>query len=299
MDWTDWQSGAEQPASVFAAAFQAPEHLPFSWEAGASAPAALLVHGFPGTPVEMRPLAQALHAVGWSVQGLLLPGLGPQIGRLFEVRQAEWQAAVRQALRSLMASGRPVIIVGFSLGGALALEAAAAEKPAGAVLLAPFHRLPGALWRMLPVLRHALPKVQPFRLRPPDFSNNEFRAGVRKIIPDLNLDDPQVQQGMREFTVPIGFFDEIRRAGQAAWRSAPRLEAPCLVVQGLQDELVLPKITRRLALRLGNAERRNAIFQYAELPARHDLPDATKPAWEEVQRLVLGFAHNVCQNRPL
>jgi alpha-beta hydrolase superfamily lysophospholipase len=53
-------------------AFQGPEHLPFLWPGGQ--PAALLVHGFPGTPAEMRPLGEALHQAGWTAQGILLPG---------------------------------------------------------------------------------------------------------------------------------------------------------------------------------------------------------------------------------
>ena len=58
-------------------AYQGPEHEPFFWEAGE--PAALLVHGFPGTPAEMRPLGEVLHEAGWTVHGVLLPGFGPQI----------------------------------------------------------------------------------------------------------------------------------------------------------------------------------------------------------------------------
>ena len=56
-------------------AYQAPEHQPFLWR-GHHTAAALLIHGFPGTPAEMRPAAQALHSAGLTVQGLLLPGFG-------------------------------------------------------------------------------------------------------------------------------------------------------------------------------------------------------------------------------
>ena len=62
--------------------FQGDEHQPFHWNGGQ--PAALLVHGFPGTPAEMRPLGTALHQAGWTVYGPLLPGFGPDIVTLFE-----------------------------------------------------------------------------------------------------------------------------------------------------------------------------------------------------------------------
>lgn len=49
--------------------FQEKEFEPFKWPGGE--PAALLVHGFPGTPAELRSLGKSLHLSGWTVEGLL------------------------------------------------------------------------------------------------------------------------------------------------------------------------------------------------------------------------------------
>jgi esterase/lipase len=68
--------------------FQAEDHQPFTWRG--NGPAALLVHGFPGTPAEMRPLAESLHAQGWTTQGVLLPGFGPDFPSLMERHPQEW-----------------------------------------------------------------------------------------------------------------------------------------------------------------------------------------------------------------
>ena len=60
--------------------FTEDEHQPFRKSArGAMRGAALLVHGFPGTPADMRPLAASLAAAGWDVDAPLLPGFGPEI----------------------------------------------------------------------------------------------------------------------------------------------------------------------------------------------------------------------------
>jgi carboxylesterase len=276
----------------FGRLFQAPEHQPFVLAGEPDAPAALLIHGFPGTPAEMRPLAYSLHGRGWHVEGLLLPGLGPQIERLFAVGWQEWRAAVHQATRRLRERGRPTLLLGFSLGAALALDAAVAERPDGVALLAPFQRLHSPLWAALPVLRHIFPRVYPFRLFKPDFSNPEMRAGAEQFMPGMDLDDPQVRQGMRDFAVPIGLFDEIRRAGVAAWRAAPRLDAQAVVIQGAQDALVTPKASQILAERLGRSARQRAVL-YHEVTAAHDLPDPSKPAFGEVERLVGVFAEQV------
>ena len=47
---------------------------PFFLEGGEHA--VLLTHGFTGTPAHMRPLGEYLHAQGFTVQGILLPGHG-------------------------------------------------------------------------------------------------------------------------------------------------------------------------------------------------------------------------------
>ena len=56
---------------------------------------ALLLHGFPGTPAELRPLGQALAFAGVRAQAPLLPGFGPAMQRLGDVGAREWLAARR------------------------------------------------------------------------------------------------------------------------------------------------------------------------------------------------------------
>ena len=70
--------------------FERPEHLPYRLEGQPGALVALLLHGFPGTTGELRPLASLLHVAGWTVQGLLVPGLGRELPALFQQRAAGW-----------------------------------------------------------------------------------------------------------------------------------------------------------------------------------------------------------------
>jgi len=68
--------------------FSDPSHRPFflstNHQPSNSRPGALLIHGFPGTPAEMRPLGTWLHDQGWAAKGILLPGFGPDIFSLFD-----------------------------------------------------------------------------------------------------------------------------------------------------------------------------------------------------------------------
>jgi carboxylesterase len=267
---------------AFAQAFAGEHHRPFVLNGGA--PAALLIHGFPGTPAEMRPIAQSLHHAGWTAHGLLLPGFGLEIETLADRTHNEWLAAVHERLATLRRTHSPVVLVGLSMGGALALAAAAENPPDGVVLAAPFWRLENPLWTMLPALRLVFPQFRPFSLMKPDFKDPEVRKGITQYMPGIDLDDPQVQRGIREFSIPTRIFHEIRQAGMLAYRLAPRLQSPSLILQGTRDTLVTPAMTRRLMERLRDE------VEYHEVNAEHNLLLPGQVAWGEVERHVLDFA---------
>jgi carboxylesterase len=267
--------------------FQGPEHQAFFWEGGKRA--ALLVHGFPGTPAEMRPLGTVLNRAGWSVQGILLPGFGPQLETLAQRRHCDWLAAVHRAVNDLRRNHDQVLLAGFSMGAALALSAAPAARPDGLLLLSPFWTMSGPLWKLLPLFRRVLPAVRPFRLLKIDFSDPEMRKGMATFLPHPDLDDSEVQQGIRDFAVPISIFDELRQVGHAAWRAAPLAQTPTTILQGTQDGLVTPYATRKLLRRL------NGPLTYIELEAAHDLLNTDKPSWPHVQRSVLAFTEQLAR----
>lgn len=266
--------------------FDTPEHYPFSLNG--PRPAALLVHGYPGTPREMRPLAEALHDSGWTAHALLLPGFGPEMATLSAKTADDWRLAVSRALSDLRRDGHtPLILVGNSMGAALSLSVAAETPPDALILLAPFWKLPGLLWQSLPLMKRLFPQVRPFRLFKPDFNNPDFRKGAANFAPGADLDDPAVRQAIRDFTLPVGMFDEIRKAGLGGTAAAARVRVPTLIIQGRQDPLVRPALTRRLAARLAGP------VEWVEVDAQHDLHDPTKAAFPQVRQAVLDFVHRI------
>jgi carboxylesterase len=280
--------------------FATPEHQPFLWPGGR--PAAVLVHGFPGTPAEMRPLASALHDAGWTVQGLLLPGFGSQIATLVDRHPDEWIAAACDALDALQPEHHPLLLVGYSLGGAVSLLAAAHRPPDALALLAPFWRLElsapyRAVWF---ALRHLFPSFQPFARA--NFASASFRRVTTHMLPDIELGDPDVQQALREMRVRAQFVEDIRTLGRRAYDQAPRLGAlPVLVVQGVDDRVVRPARTRALVARLpgappsasfGDADRMRTP-RYVETPGGHHFLHASDPAWPAPARALGAFAAEV------
>lgn len=269
-------------AKAFAKTFESEAYQPFTLRGGTSG--ALLIHGFPGTPAEVRPLGDALHRAGWTAHGPLLPGFGADITTLPQRSHREWLAAAQDAFAQVRRDNHPTLLVGHSMGGALALQVAAKAPPDGLILLAPFWTLDHALWRLLPALKFIIPEFKPFTLVRLDLDDPETRAAVRKFVPDVDLDDPAVRKAIREFAIPTHIGVQVRAAGVNGYRCAPRVGVRTLVIQGVQDTLVYPRYTKRLIARLAGH------VDYHEVHAEHDLPIPTAPAWAQVERLVVEFA---------
>jgi alpha-beta hydrolase superfamily lysophospholipase len=93
----------------------------------------LMLHGLSDSPYSMRSLAESLHAAGYQVLGLRIPGHGTAPSGLVRVTWEDMAAAVELAVRHLeqQVGDRPIHIVGYSNGGALALHyaLAALENP--------------------------------------------------------------------------------------------------------------------------------------------------------------------------
>jgi len=95
----------------------------------------LLVHGFTGSPISLKPLAELLSQRGFAVEVPLLPGHGTTPRDLLPMRYADWRAEAKAALERLRARTSKVFAVGLSMGGTLVLDLATTEKLAGAVTI--------------------------------------------------------------------------------------------------------------------------------------------------------------------
>lgn len=168
-----------------------PARWPRDWnrtfELPVATPAAgvLLLHGLTDSPYSLRPLGERLHAAGSWVVGLRLPGHGTAPSGLAGVHRRDWVAAVRLAMQHLRerVGERPIHIVGYSNGGALAVHYAISAvrdetlpRPQNLVLLSPeigISRIAGLLiwlerlgrWLGLHKLQWAsvLPEYDPFK----------------------------------------------------------------------------------------------------------------------------------------
>jgi alpha-beta hydrolase superfamily lysophospholipase len=108
---------------------------------------ALLIHGLTDSPYSMRTVAEVLQSSGVYSLALRMPGHGTVPSGLVRAGWDDWLAAVRlgvRHVRSRIPEGTPLVLVGYSNGGALALkytleaiEGGRGPLPSKLVLLSP------------------------------------------------------------------------------------------------------------------------------------------------------------------
>jgi carboxylesterase len=205
---------------------------------GDATTAVVCVHGFTGTPHEMRFLGEQLADSGFHVRGLLLPGHGTSPDDLDHTTWRDWAGAVEATFDELRRDFARVAVVGQSLGGLLSLELASRrpEVAAVATLAAPLwlDGLSGkvARWAASGGLAwlKSIPKLYGSDCRDPEVrrTNPGYRSIPLKAlgqlaafmkVADLALDHITqpvlVVHGKHDHTAPVACATEIARRTNA------------------------------------------------------------------------------------
>jgi len=266
--------------------FTHPDHEPFIFEGGQ--PAAVLVHGFPGTALEMRPLGRELNAAGWTVSGIRLPGFGPELADIIEYRNPDWLEAVLEACQTLQNQGyAPLLLVGYSFGGALALQAAAQLPLDGLVLIAPLTwREPGWGKTLVDFFRTLLPlSVHPFRYLP--INQPGMAAQYQHYLPEINFDDPVQRDELTHFQFPLAVLDRLREVGKAGLQAAESVQSPTLILHSSEDQIIQPRSIDQLETRLTGSVTRETV------KGPHSLTMPHHPAFKTIAAKTLRFAAEI------
>jgi len=176
-------------------------------------------------------------------------------------------------------------VIGYSMGAAIAIHAAARLKPDRLILLAPFWQLGTRGQRTIfkiskPIVRH----LKPFSRA--NFNDPRLHNFLSQFLQDADLDDPEVQQLIRRTKVPVDLFEQIYTLGHHAYQLVAQIDLPTLVLQGRRDPVVKPDLTRQLVRRFAGQ------VEYVEIDAQHDLIDPTLPDWPHLERFLLEFINN-------
>lgn len=189
----------------------------------------VVAHGITGNPVSTRPLGERLHADGFTVELLRLPGHGTSPKDMSATRYADWLAAVEAAVDDLSERCEQVALVGLSMGGTLSLDVGSRRDVAAVVTInAQVLEVDGLIARLAPILQHLIPMVP---------------AKLAGIAPD------DIKAGGTEqayTTIPAKAGNSLTRALRRVRAQLDGLTAPVLVCWSAEDHTVPPANSRAL-----------------------------------------------------
>ena len=191
----------------------------------------LLIHGFCGTPPEMRPLGEHLAAHGFNVHGALIAGHGTNPEDHDRTTSQDWIDSVQAQLDDLRKESSQVFVAGQSMGGALALCLAARNPDIRAIATtAALVRLPRRtkwLINFARLIRHRWHSPNPG---------------------SVDLWDKDAVRKLRSYTRrSMKSHGDLLRIMRDATRSARQVRVPALVMHGLRDATVPPANARMIA----------------------------------------------------
>jgi carboxylesterase len=179
----------------------------------------VLIHGFTGSPPEMRLIADYLHQRGLTVSGPLLPGHGTEIEDLYQRKWQEWTQYIEHEVSKLKGKCQVVFVGGLSLGSLLSLYLAAHNDVVdGVIAYSPAIKVSDWRVSLIPVLKYllsSLPKDEDFVTDQEALSHNWSYDGY-----------------------PLRPAHEVMGLSKEVHRSLPQVSCPVLIVQGALDPVI-------------------------------------------------------------
>jgi esterase/lipase len=199
---------------------------PFEFPGGTGADGrtgVLLVHGFTGTPMSMRPWGEQLAAEGFAVRCPLLPGHGTTWQDCNAVGEDDWVAAAMRAFDALAADCDRVFVGGLSMGGTVAIRLAELrpDDVAGLVVVNPSLLTRRLDARLLPALARVTGSWAPI-------GSDIKKPGI-------------VEQAYDR--MPLRGMMALRRLWKTARADLHRVTSPVLAFTSVEDHVVEPEST--------------------------------------------------------
>ncbi len=254
--------------------------------------ACLLIHGFSGTPTEMRGLGDALAKQGMRVYGVLVAGHNGDPEELIVSGRKTWLTSVEEGLAQLD-SYKNVFVAGLSMGGVLALNLAIRhpERLTGVIAMSTPTRLDSNIQtRLVPLARYFVKWFYP--LKALNFNNPKVQAQILKqaqlrdaTVTTIDFNDAQVVNHIKTLIrIPVPAIAELIALINQTRRNLSKLRIPLLIIQSKRDRTVEPKCAEEL-YQLTTSAPSKSLHWLAE----SDHVITTGVEHEEVYQLALSF----------
>jgi carboxylesterase len=194
----------------------------------------LLLHGFTSSPHDMHLLGKFLNEKGYTVHIPLLPGHGTSEKNLKSVKWYQWFEAAKNELFQLRKSCKKVFVMGFSMGGSLAVHLAAHYEVNGVVALAPGMYLKNKMARFSGTL-------------------SPFLWYSRKLSgPDVKADVDTISYKK----IPLKAIHEMRILFKHLRDDLNDVYSPTLIIYSRQDHVIHPKSSKFIYNNISSKKKR-------------------------------------------
>jgi carboxylesterase len=201
----------------------------------------LLVHGFTGTPMSMRPWGEHLAAEGFAVRCPLLPGHGTRWQDCNLSTHGDWTTTVGEAFDALAAECDRVFVAGLSMGGTLSIRLAEerGDQIAGLVLVNPSLLTQRLDAKLLPLLARITPSWAPI-------ASDIKKAGVTELAyPKL----------------PTRAVLQLRQLWTATRADLAKVTVPVLVYRSRVDHVVEALSTQKLLAGISSTDATEVVLE--------------------------------------
>jgi len=225
----------------------------------------LLIHGWTGYPGQLYYLGTKLHKEDYTVMIPRLPGHGTSSGDFLATTARDWIRRAEDAFMDLSMESDQLIVAGISMGALLALHLGAVFPSSGVIAAAPAMSFKNRSACLSPVLKYLVREI-------PVASDNES-------------DDPEENYIRKEYwsSRRLSAVAELIRVRRKVWKELPRVDAPLLLLEAGQDELVTAQGISKIAGKVSSEDR--IIRQFPE--SGHQLFDGQEK--QAVAEEVIGW----------
>lgn len=250
-----------------------PTAEPFLYQGEPSKPACLLIHGFTGTPKEMRWMGDFLNHHGYTCLGIRLAGHATEPEDMIRSNWTDWAASVEDGYSLLRSVTANIFLIGLSMGGVLSLLMSTRLDVRGVVAMSTPYKLPED-----PRLRFVdwISKVMPYRPK----SNEEPGSGW--------FDKEAWKEHVAYPQNPVRSIGQLNQLLGELRAALPDVHAPVLLMHSKDDQYVLPENIELIYADLVHASDKTKLYLTG---SGHVLPrDAAR---QQVFRSALEFIQRI------
>jgi len=200
----------------------------------------VLVHGFTGTPKEMRLLGEFLSQKGYTVVGVRLAGHATNLNDMIRTRPDDWLASVEDGFHLLKANCDQEFLIGLSMGGVLSLIQAARLPVEGVVAMSTPYDFPVRWAAKVPWVMRLMSAVMPTQ----DKSN-----GSPWFKPEMHEEHISYPKH------PVRSAYELNRLLSQLRITLPEVKVPALIIHSKDDDYVISDHAKKIFANLGSADK--------------------------------------------